>query len=658
MNNELTCTALAERFNKALEKFKQDKETMEKIKARSLWKIIFSNNIRDLARAGISQNEIISEMHLVLQDMLELIQKSGEQQKGLMEELHEAVRRQAGVNADFNEKIIRLVTDLLSQSVQLEELENKTTDIQCRLIQKEQIENAETEIVKIALRKEMQPLKKFEHICKSIAHHLAGYSIRDISKQKLCLCLKREFGNRLFSSKELNSIQAEIGNIFAPFRDSRNQHVSAIGQFLFDGIALPEGEYLMNEMLTSIVDAVMISEAERYSQFRDQLIRLLDQFPLKTDEAARTYTEALTAIRKRLKENQFEIALIGEFQGGKSTTFNMLCGGREISPRGLNGGGLKTSAAVITVQNIEGEETRNGLKEWAEINWLSSKQLKERIIDVLKDYDEEQTRLEYDTDPKSKKRIPNPEKSSWDAIYELLKIAWGQKPRGEVDCLQIATLQYRLCNSKKFDKTSKKKIVPVDQFQKWVKFPDDWKVRWANKFKAKFSLDEMLFVAVDRVLVRIHSDALAYLGCRITDCPGLFVNEWDTERAIDAMGKAHAIWYLLNGDKESDENDSRMLQKIIGHFGWHEKCFFTINRRKGKGNTTDIMKADIEKLTSQGFNPEHVFVYDAFLAFRLQQLKQLDAGSLMSWDLECLANEATKNSVQAELKELKAILLI
>ena len=54
----------------------------------------------------------------------------------------------------------------------------------------------------------------------------------------------------------------------------------------------------------------------------------------------------LREIQRKCQEDQFEIALVGEFQGGKSTTFNALCDGREISPRGLGGGGLKTRAKL------------------------------------------------------------------------------------------------------------------------------------------------------------------------------------------------------------------------------------------------------------------------------------------------------------------------
>ncbi len=48
----------------------------------------------------------------------------------------------------------------------------------------------------------------------------------------------------------------------------------------------------------------------------------------------------------------FKIVLVSSFQGGKSTIFNTLCGGRELSPTGF---GLKTSAAVAEAHFLDDE---------------------------------------------------------------------------------------------------------------------------------------------------------------------------------------------------------------------------------------------------------------------------------------------------------------
>ena len=69
------------------------------------------------------------------------------------------------------------------------------------------------------------------------------------------------------------------------------------------------------------------------------------------------------------------IVLIGDFQFGKSTTFNAICDGRELSPHGV---GLKTSGCPITACNLEDNEE----KEYAELFWRSPKELEQFTMGI------------------------------------------------------------------------------------------------------------------------------------------------------------------------------------------------------------------------------------------------------------------------------------
>ena len=81
-------------------------------------------------------------------------------------------------------------------------------------------------------------------------------------------------------------------------------------------------------------------KAAWYNVRRNELLGLLERVQkLDLTDYCRNQ---LAPIHKKCLENQFEIVLSGEFQGGKSTTFNTLCDGRDLSPRGLNGGGSST----------------------------------------------------------------------------------------------------------------------------------------------------------------------------------------------------------------------------------------------------------------------------------------------------------------------------
>ena len=119
-----------------------------------------------------------------------------------------------------------------------------------------------------------------------------------------------------------------------------------------------------------------------YEKRRNELLALLEETTKL--EIPESLADELKAIRTKCLENQFEIGLVGEFQGGKSTTFNALCDGRDLSPRGLGGGGIKTSAALVSAQNIAGDEKRDGMSEWAEITFKTKFQIQQGMFDLVK----------------------------------------------------------------------------------------------------------------------------------------------------------------------------------------------------------------------------------------------------------------------------------
>ncbi|MDJ0583233.1 hypothetical protein [Crocosphaera sp.] len=130
----------------------------------------------------------------------------------------------------------------------------------------------------------------------------------------------------------------------------------------------------------------MINPDIIFSQQKDQLVRLLDKAGILTEklqssqvllEEAENLKKTVEIVRKRCNENMFDILLVAPFQSGKSTTVNALADGREVSPRGLGGGGVKTSACIVKVQSIvEGEEK-------AIIKWKDDEQLCYSIDDFL-----------------------------------------------------------------------------------------------------------------------------------------------------------------------------------------------------------------------------------------------------------------------------------
>ena len=587
-----------------------DQKLCDQIKDRGFWERLFANNTRDLARAGMSQMEIVEKLQQALQGLMAVVQDSDERERQLISVIDEWRKSEDEWGTGLHDAVGKAIRAVVKEDLKITRLgaevaagggidESKAAARKCAAMLSDYCEKATSvsgEEFCAVLNKTVQ-----ENFIKK------GISLRNEDKQFLV---------REMSAAVKQDMEYDQGF----------------------GIESVAAQVLIERELEKLSP-----EGDKYTEFRDELVGIIDEFvthKAEVDPQGKSIQQ-LSSVRRRLMESQFEIALIGEFQGGKSTTFNALCGGREISPRGLGTGGVKTSAAVITAQNIAGNETRNGMSEWAEITWLEKSKLQSRIAHALN--------LE--------------DKGVLPSVAELenaTKMAWKNLSTDDDDArdmLQVATLQLRLLNSKEFDAIAARNLVAIDEFQKYVQFPKNWEMRWGEKgYEADFTIEESLFAALDSVLVRIHSEYLQKLGCRITDCPGLFVSKWDTERALEVMSRSNAVWYLLNGDKEMGKEQKRVLQSIR-QGGWHPKCFFTLNVKGDESSTDAILRANVAKIKNSGFNVENrVFKYNAAVAFRLAQLECITSGKFGKRDVDCLAVESVnrKNTYNDLVKKFSS----
>lgn len=374
-----------------------------------------------------------------------------------------------------------------------------------------------------------------------------------------------------------------------------------------------------------------------YERRRNELLGLLGEATKL--ELPEKYADELRQTTRKCQEDSFEIALVGEFQGGKSTTFNALCDGRDISPRGLGGGGIKTSAAVISAQNIAGEETKDGLSEWAEVTFKSpgavalglSTILRRPLMDsapfrafngtlsdeafaeALATDDGFPTLVRLD-DPACRRILLDAADvlwSQWDANHSSLS-------DDDLDQLRIATVQLQFCGTDEYRQMVSRTILPIDKFQKLIAFPKDWMTRWTAGRRAAFTLEEVAFVFVHSVLVRIHSENLRRLGCRITDCPGLFANAYDTSVARRTILNADAVWYLVNGEKQIGQKDLEIVRAIAA-MGMLGKIEASCNLKgPHEQKIAGIIPATKAALVNAGHAIE-VYPYNARLAFLATQ---------------------------------------
>lgn len=576
-----------------------DQKLCDQIKDRGFWDRLFANNTRDLAWAGMSQIEIVEKLQQALQGLMVVVQDADERERQLISVIDEWRKSDDEWGAGLHDAVGKAIRAVVKEDLKITRLDAKV------------VAGGGIAESKAAARK-----------CAAI---LSDYCEKatSVSGEEFCAVLNKTVQENFI--KKGISLRNEDKQFLVREVSAVVRHDMEYDQGF--GIESAPAQVLIERELEKLSP-----EGDKYTEFRDELVGIIDEFvthKAEVDPQGKSIQQ-LSSVRKRLMESQFEIALIGEFQGGKSTTFNALCGGREISPRGLGTGGVKTSAAVITAQNIAGNETRNGMNEWAEITWLTKPTL--------------QSRIAYALNLEDKGVLP-----SVAELETAAKVAWKNLSADDDvrDMLQVATLQLRLLKSKEFDSIIQRNLVAIDEFQKYVQFPKNWEMRWGEKgYDADFTIEESLFAALDSILVRIHSEYLQKLGCRITDCPGLFVSKWDTERALEVMSRSNAVWYLLNGNKEMGKEQKRVLQSIR-QGGWHPKCFFTLNVKGDESSTDAILRANVAKIKNAGFNVENrVFKYNAAVAFRLAQLECIASGKFGKRDVDCLAVESVnrKNS--------------
>lgn len=384
-----------------------------------------------------------------------------------------------------------------------------------------------------------------------------------------------------------------------------------------------------------------------YVKFRQELLGLMDE-ALSIEDISVEARDELRESKRTLQEDSFEIVLVGEFQGGKSTTFNALCDGREISPRGAM---VKTSACRISAHNIADKDT----KEYARITWKTNVELLKTIIDLVAPGVKNLMQKRFPasipnsvmigeisshempslpkgfkpldiTDVADQKLLRKVLDEEWEQCKEN-PVAYDQVSSGRQDMLYIATLIVDHFGSSVVRKHLSLGIedMSITDLTKYVQFPRNWSSRWTNYTAKSFADEEALFAFVGRIDCFIHSDNLGKIGCVVTDCPGLFASDWDTRVATEAMRSAHAIAYLFGGARALSSQELVALQHIRS-LGLEDNLFYVFNAhtRIGQAKNT-IVPTDEALLRNQGYKLHNggINVYHALLGLCSRNQKQI-----------------------------------
>ena len=362
-----------------------------------------------------------------------------------------------------------------------------------------------------------------------------------------------------------------------------------------------------------------------YEKKRNDLIKLIEGILVTAKDLSADARKELDDAVTKLRRNSFEIVLVGEFQGGKSTLFDTICEGREISPRGQ---GIKTSACKISAVSLPDNEA-----EYVDLRWKTDDELMLTMIDIVKSNlvtgSEEHGIFNRKDEVTGMPVLPNLSDGNvreiatkalareWES-YRASPAAYDPDNRGRLDLLQISSLILRFYGNPALAELRKSTRVSVDELKRLVVFPKNWADHWLEGEKTEWRFEEVPFVFLGEAFAHIHCKGLERLGCVVTDCPGLFAGPWDTRVAEEAMMNSDAILYLIGGNRTVTDSDKRAWAHILKTDQGH-KVFFAINARTSKAHCAQILlPTDFAMIKQRGFNLEakdDISIFNAILAF-------------------------------------------
>ena len=377
---------------------------------------------------------------------------------------------------------------------------------------------------------------------------------------------------------------------------------------------------------------------EQFDQYRHTLIGLTEKADCYVKELAEDpdfkdfIGSAPTEISYSLsilKQNIFPIALFAKMQSGKSTTTAAMADGREITPCGKGGGGLRTSTVSVTIYNDNVQEvTIDGVRTTpVEIKLYSKQELVQCILDAAGGNLEDTNPNTYDLDNPEEREFLKSAVELEIAFYKSMKENNVQEnyPVSKLSILReaILILAFYGCDAhKKLVAGDFSTIAGIQPFLK----AGEWESKWARLAEvgfddtvAQFSPEESLHVFINSILVPVKSDFMKKTGTAVTDAPGTMANLRDTMRALQSASEAAIIVFILNGDRQFTEEERNQLQKLRDA-GLADKVVFVLNfKDRTPENIREIGLEEniLSVLRQEGFNAPHhknLLYYDAYLA--------------------------------------------
>lgn len=341
-----------------------------------------------------------------------------------------------------------------------------------------------------------------------------------------------------------------------------------------------------------------------------------------------------------LQKDRFTLVLIGAFQSGKSTLFNYLCDGRELSPVGPGNGGVRTSGCQTSAHPLpEGEE------EYALLKWRSAEDLLASLGDILVHYYPDKD-IRFLTPEHINLYNPAECKTLGDNAFKELEQCTDEN---KLELLRFALIVARFFEHFSPSLSQDSTRLDISKAVDFIAYPQDWRKRWREIIKSgdkelkSFKPEEVNFAFCGGVEFYLNSPVLRSLDCSIIDCPGLFISKWDTEIAKRCIRSANAILYMFKGDKEMSAEDVKALKTCVD-LGGSSKIIFGANLHKSRRDWKRVLEDAVEPgLAENGFDHPRVNNFHSGLALRSKELFLAEIDALSPMSVEALNIELQRD---------------
>lgn len=363
---------------------------------------------------------------------------------------------------------------------------------------------------------------------------------------------------------------------------------------------------------------IIEKELEEIKDIPDETLQLLE----KRGIDLAPHISTLNRVRISLSEECYKVLLIGEYQSGKTTMLNALCGGRYL---GDIGKGKATSAVPLSIAYAR--------RDNFSIEWKTPAQLSFILSHLSRHFDDFELST-FDLESAEQRQY-------WSDKLEELRLS-NDAPKQhdvEVKFLSLSALILKYYDSPEHNAFKDFRLNSCD-IPSISRFPEKLEKRWMDSGAPAFSFRESVFVLAYRIHCYCESEQIRKLNCSFIDCPGLFYSAYDSEVTEEAMTSADAIVYVLPYNKQLGEQINNSLRIIKEKYPDFHRKLLIVGNLSMTGDE-DFYEANKDIALSMFDSKVPIIPLDALMAYYGAVKDNLENGSLFEEDIRSFIERST-----------------